>query len=240
MERLIGAIYVQVFTPIHKQQIAYSIEEVRYQSRMRLMMDADTRERLRYNLQREYEQLTEEIELTMEAGARSEVVDRRTHVLREINRIPNFDQNAESFPWDQDEELGQLGNRSSEYWRIRVEERLKVVVHVFENPDISFDELQKLFQAGVLDELEFRKLSLRVLGLPRDYISKMPLGQMIAPPNAPEKREGAGGGSGKTDSKTSSKDKAKKKAKKAEKKEKKKARKAEQPASSKRQKSDAE
>lgn len=238
MERLIGMIYVQAFSPLHKQWVDYSISESEHQTRLKLLTDAETREQLRYKLQLEYDRLTVEIEETMEERARAEVVEARTAIQMQLNRIPTFDMNSAAFPWDSQDQSGRPGSRDNEYWRILAERDLKVIVHVFENPNVSFDDLLKLFQSGSLDELEFRRLSLRAHGLPEHYISKMPLGQMLSPPGAEQKAETAGEAK-----KKPSKDKEKEK-KSKKKKEKKKAgaseqQKAKKDSASKRQKMDS-
>lgn len=229
MERLIGTIYIQAFAPLHKQQISYSIQELRHQRRMRLLVDVEAREQLRHQLQREYERLTAEINETDEERARAEVTERRTEVLREINRIPDFDMNSAAFPWDAEMEPTKLNSRSSEYWRITIEQQFQVQVHVFENPTISFEELQKLVQARVLDEQYFRELGLRVHGLPMHYISKLPIGEIFEPQQPSEN------GAGNKPKAAVTKGKAEKKQKD---KPKDKARKAEQDKSAKRQKKD--
>lgn len=232
MERLIGTIYIQAFAPLHKQQISYSIQELRYQRRMRLLVDVEAREQLRYQLQREYERLTAQINETDEERARADITEQRTEVLREINRIPDFDMNSAAFPWDAEMEPTKLNSRSSEYWRITIEQQFQVQVHVFENPSVSFDELQKLVQARVLDEQYFRELGLRVHGLPLHYISKLPVGEIFEPQQPSESGAGnkpkAAAAKDKTEKK--SKDKSKDKTSKD------KARKAEQDKSAKRQK----
>lgn len=220
MERLIGTTYVQAFAPLHKLQIRYSIAEVKFQRRLRLLAEADTRERLRQQLRQRYETLTRAMEATLEENARSEMFDLRTEVQQQLSLLPEFDPKAASFEWDLDSTQSDLGNHTTEYWQIVIEAKLQVVVHVFENPSLTFDELQKLMQARCLDELMFRKLALRTYGLPEEYISKLPLGELTQITN-PKAENGSGASKPakkKTDDKkrTAGQDKAAKKQKTSE------------------------
>lgn len=183
IERTIAQIYVAIFMPIHKAEIAAKLGQNRYDRRSeRLRQSEDANDR-RITLHKEIEELRRAFASTAEDGvARPQLHDDKKKKKRELSAIPLLDIDADEMPWDDDKEYtGDTGVKTEhdridqgerdKYMQIYLETQLQVKVHVRENPSISYIDAKNLHTDKIITRERFGQMALRVLGLPADYLA---------------------------------------------------------------------
>lgn len=183
IERMIAQIYVAIFMPIHKAEIAAELKQKGHARRSDLLREAETQNSQRLQLRKQIADLEDAFNSTPEDGeTRTKLHDEKKARLRDLSDIPQLDIDADEMPWDESKKY--TGDRGIQqeadqyqqgdadmYMQIYLETKLQIRVHVRENPSITFSDAKSLFDSKIITRERFGQISLRVLGLPPEYLA---------------------------------------------------------------------
>jgi hypothetical protein len=170
LERFVAQVYIDIFAPLQKQRIEYSIKETRYRLRMEaLLMYKEQREEMRRQLEAKIDQVDAVIDETGEENNRVAIERKRTQLIKALSTFEEPDEGVHIEQATQ--QMALLDRQFEEYNQIRLEKETQVVVRFHENPTLSPEKILQLEQMGAISKENSRKMMLKYFGLPEEILA---------------------------------------------------------------------
>jgi hypothetical protein len=170
LERFVAQIFIDIFAPLQRERIQYSVKETRYRLRMEaLLMYKQEREEKRRQIQAEIDRVDALIKETGEENTRVAIERRRTQLIKVLAAFEDPEEDSQFQALN--EEMATMDQHFEEFYQIQMEKETQVIVRFHENPTLSPEKITQLQEMGAISKDTSRRMMLKYYGLPEEILA---------------------------------------------------------------------